>query len=247
MIRKPLSAVLMACLLWLAVGAAFAFAAGKVFAMDPPADGPVRVEINIPEFTLRVFRDDEVIRTFPVGVGRPGFPTPVGSFRVISKVEHPVWENPYLGPGVKRIGAGAENPLGTRWIGFHATEQGEYGMHGTDSPETVGKLSSHGCIRMRIPDAEALYQLVSVGTPVRITYETHRLESRDGQLILAVFPDPYQRGRPDLQGLTEEVRAQYPNAVIFDGVLQSAMRHSPPRNITIGFTGSPIPTAKPVR
>lgn len=234
-LRHKILAVLMAGICMLAVGTARSFT-------PEPVEPAVHVEINIPEFKLRVYRDGQVIRTFPVGVGRPGYPTPIGHFRVITAVEHPIWENPYMGPGARRIGAGKDNPLGTRWIGFHRTAQGEYGMHGTDSPETVGKLSSHGCIRMKIPDAEALYGMISVGTPVRVIYETHRLGHEGGKLLLHVFPDPYRRGQPDLKSLQAHARQQYPHAVIFDeAVWRSAVSKSSPRTLVVGFSGSSIP------
>ncbi|MEB3246126.1 MAG: L,D-transpeptidase family protein [Vampirovibrionales bacterium] len=128
------------------------------------------------------------IKTFPVGVGRAAFLTPAGQYKIIRKLEDPAWENPYLGQGQQRIAAGAENPLGTRWMGFKQTKSGEYGIHGTDNPASVGKFSSHGCVRMRSADAELLYDQVTEGTPVEVSYSSIWLEPWGERLMLTVFP-----------------------------------------------------------
>jgi lipoprotein-anchoring transpeptidase ErfK/SrfK len=60
---------------------------------------------------------------------------------------------------------GVSNPLGTRWMGTSAPA---IGIHGTPLPGSIGSAASHGCIRMRIPDAEYLYDRVEIGTPVII-------------------------------------------------------------------------------
>jgi hypothetical protein len=133
---------------------------------------------------------------FPVGVGRPQFKTPLGHFSVITKTEHPSWENPYLAAGKVRIGAVANNPLGTRWIGFLADDKGEYGIHGTDTPSSVGKLSSHGCIRMQVKDAEYVFNYVELGTPVDVTYDTiMAVPEGNEKVVLKMYPDVYNLGK----------------------------------------------------
>ena len=64
-----------------------------------------------------------------------------------------------------KIPAGPNNPVGTAWIGL---SRPGYGIHGTPDPASIGYSASHGCIRMRIPDAEWLFQRVRIGTPVVI-------------------------------------------------------------------------------
>ena len=59
------------------------------------------------------------------------------------------------------------NPLGTRWMGISAPG---VGLHGTPDAASVGYSASHGCIRMRIPDAEWLFVHVRVGSPVWIIH-----------------------------------------------------------------------------
>jgi len=63
------------------------------------------------------------------------------------------------------IPPGPNNPVGTRWIGL--SREG-YGIHGTPEPREVGKTGSHGCFRLSNWDAEALAQIVEVGTPVYV-------------------------------------------------------------------------------
>ena len=59
---------------------------------------------------------------------------------------------------------GPDNPIKARWLGIYDGA----GIHGTDAVNSIGTNASHGCIRMRIPDVEALYDQVKVGTPVLI-------------------------------------------------------------------------------
>lgn len=105
--------------------------------------------------------------TFPIAVGSPDHPTPTGNFSVIQKQKNPTWfppDSPWAA-GLGPVPPGVSNPLGTRWIGTSAPA---IGMHGTPSSSSIGSRASHGCIRMYIHDAERLYDLVDIGTPVYI-------------------------------------------------------------------------------
>ena len=68
-----------------------------------------------------------------------------------------------MGRGRRADPAGPDNPLGTRWMGISSPG---VGIHGTPNPASIGYSASHGCIRMRIPDAEWLFQRVQLGVPV---------------------------------------------------------------------------------
>ena len=128
-----------------------------------------KIVINTQTRTLTLYTDDIAIATYPVGVGKPGFATPKGQYTVMRMMKNPGWENPYQPASTRtRIVAGNNNPLGTRWIGFLNDGKGEYGIHGTNRPDSVGRFSSHGCVRMYIQDAEALYDQVGMGTPVEV-------------------------------------------------------------------------------
>jgi len=107
------------------------------------------------------------IKTYPVAVGQPAYPTPVGNFQVVDKQVDPTWFPPSSpwAAGLGPIPPGAGNPLGTRWIGTSAPG---IGMHGTPNSSSIGSAASHGCIRMYISDVENLYPRVQIGTPVFI-------------------------------------------------------------------------------
>ena len=100
-----------------------------------------------------------------VGLGRDNG-TPVGVFSVAVRQKDPSW----FRPGEPPIPAGdPRNVLGSRWLGFKATEElSGYGIHGTDDAGSIGSESSAGCVRLRNEDIETLYRMVPVGTPVYI-------------------------------------------------------------------------------
>jgi lipoprotein-anchoring transpeptidase ErfK/SrfK len=102
-----------------------------------------------------------------VATGQPIYPTPLGEFTVVDKQLNPWWYPPASpwAAGMSPIPPGPGNPLGTRWMGLSAPG---VGIHGTPDAASIGYSASHGCIRMRIPNAEWLYERVTVGTPVFI-------------------------------------------------------------------------------
>jgi lipoprotein-anchoring transpeptidase ErfK/SrfK len=102
-----------------------------------------------------------------VATGQPIYPTPLGQFTIVDKQLNPWWYPPDSdwAAGLSPIPPGPGNPLGTRWMGLSVPG---VGIHGTPDAASIGYSASHGCIRMRIPDAEWLYERVSIGTPVFI-------------------------------------------------------------------------------
>ncbi|MCP2726884.1 L,D-transpeptidase [Limnofasciculus baicalensis] len=103
------------------------------------------------------------ISSYPVAIGQKGWETPTGTFKVLKKIRNPVWVQPIT---EKHIPVGIDNPLGDRWIGFWADERHQIGFHGTNDEKLVGQAISHGCLRMRNQDIRALYNQVTLGTPV---------------------------------------------------------------------------------
>lgn len=165
-----------------------------IFSFISPAKAyETRILINIPSRTLELWQGQKIKKTYRIGVGRSKFPTPIGRFRVISKIRNPGWENPYKPAGKVKIKPGKGNPLGTRWMGFLEHRSGEYGMHGTNKPSSVGKFSSHGCIRLTVRNAEELYHRVEIDTPVEIKYYPYKLKVSDGSLIVKKYPNTYKR------------------------------------------------------
>jgi len=128
--------------------------------------GPVIV-IRRASHRLYLYRGSRYWTTFGVAVGMSQYPTPLGSFSIASKQRNPWWYPPDAAwaAGASPIPPGPGNPLGTRWMGL---SRGGVGIHGTPDSASIGYSASHGCIRMRIPDAEWLFEHVYVGTPVFI-------------------------------------------------------------------------------
>ncbi|MCH7959874.1 MAG: L,D-transpeptidase family protein [Candidatus Hydrogenedentes bacterium] len=125
---------------------------------------PLRIEVSTTGYTLSVIRGDEVLGSFPVGLGRNGT-TPHGTFRILNKISEPDW---YDRGRTVRSGD-PENPLGSRWLGLGTdTAPTSYGIHATSDPRSIGQPFSRGCVRMRPSDVESLFRLVPLGTPVSI-------------------------------------------------------------------------------
>jgi len=120
------------------------------------------------ENRLLLYDDTGLVRRFQVATGRSTYPTPLGHFEIIVKEKNPWWYPPAgsdWAAGEKPVPPGPGNPLGTRWMGISAPN---VGIHGTPDAASVGYSASHGCIRMRIPEAEWLFQHVEVGDQVFI-------------------------------------------------------------------------------
>lgn len=117
--------------------------------------------------TLTLFDGSRVVQRFGVATGQSRYPTPLGTFSIVTMQYNPWWYPPDSdwAKGLKPVPPGPGNPLGTRWMGLSAWG---VGIHGTPDAASIGYSASHGCIRMRIPDAEWLFGHVSVGTPVVI-------------------------------------------------------------------------------
>jgi hypothetical protein len=128
--------------------------------------GPVIV-IHRGSNRLHLYRGMRPWRVFPVATGQPSYPTPLGRFSIVVKWRNPWWYPPASpwAQGLKPIPPGPGNPLGTRWMGLSAPG---VGIHGTPDAASIGYSASHGCIRMRIPDAEWLFRHVRIGTTVFI-------------------------------------------------------------------------------
>jgi lipoprotein-anchoring transpeptidase ErfK/SrfK len=109
------------------------------------------------------------LRALGVAVGQSAYPTPVGRFEIVTKQRNPWWypPNSAWAAGEHPVPPGPGNPLGTRWMGISSPG---VGLHGTPDAASVGYSASHGCIRMRIPDAEWLFVHVRVGSPVWIIH-----------------------------------------------------------------------------
>jgi lipoprotein-anchoring transpeptidase ErfK/SrfK len=119
-------------------------------------------------FTLRLFKRLKLVKTYPIAVGRAGLETPAGEYTIDDKQVNPSWHVPlssWAGDLAGRvIPPGPDDPIKARWMGFYNGA----GIHGTDEISSIGTAASHGCIRMTIPDVEALYPLVPLNTPIYV-------------------------------------------------------------------------------
>lgn len=144
---------------------------------DTPREGIV---VNLAELRLYYFPPGEnIVQVFPLGIGQLGLETPVTTTRVSQKIPNPTW-TPTAGirarsleQGIKLppvVPAGPNNPLG-RFALRLGVGNGEYLIHGTSAPDSVGLRVSSGCMRMNAPDIKALFEQVRVGTRVQIINE----------------------------------------------------------------------------
>ncbi len=136
---------------------------------DLAAQYPTYLTVDESTFTLTLWKDLEPVNKYPVAVGQPAYPTPTGLFTIQDKQVDPVWSVPnsdWAGELAGTVVAGGTdaNPLKARWMGI--TDGA--GIHGTSEVDSLGSAASHGCVRMAVPDVEALYDQVPVGTPIYI-------------------------------------------------------------------------------
>jgi lipoprotein-anchoring transpeptidase ErfK/SrfK len=130
------------------------------------AEETVRLEISLSRRRVTLYRGNTPIEEYPIGIGRAGWETPIGTFEVKQMRENPIWIHPFTNERIP--GGTSRNPLGTRWIGFWTDGHVWVGFHGTSDPTSVGTAASHGCIRMHNADVEALFSQIEIGTPVTV-------------------------------------------------------------------------------
>jgi len=131
-----------------------------------------------------------IVQTYPIGIGRVGWETPLGVTAVVAKAKDPHWyvplsvrqERAELGdPLPSVIPPGPENPLGHRVLKL---EMPGYLIHGTNQPYGVGMRVSHGCVRLYPENIEHLYELVEIGESVAIINEPFLMAQLDGEIYM---------------------------------------------------------------
>jgi L,D-transpeptidase ErfK/SrfK len=169
----------------------------------PYAEGVV---VSLAERNLYFYRGGRPVKVFPLAIGMRGWETPTGDFRIANKRKNPTWFPPKWAKEEKPVPPGPGNPLGDRWMGLSLPG---YGLHATNSPSSIGRYASHGCMRMYPEHARDLYELVTIGTPVRIVYQLFSVgyAPEDGIVYLAHYPDPYQLGDATTAAVLEQLAA----------------------------------------
>ena len=147
--------------------------------------------INLPERRLYLFRPKEKkLDIFPVSIGRTGWETPLGKYKIIEKTKDPIWFVPkslyddQVSKGVdmpKMIKPGPDNPLGKYAMRrSHPT----YLVHGTHDPSRSGRKVTAGCINMYPEDIEALFKHTALNTQVNLINQPMKLALQGGKLYV---------------------------------------------------------------
>lgn len=176
------------------------------------------IVINVAELRLYLFAADGAVWSFPIGVGRDGFTTPLGKTKVVRKKENPTWyptaakraEDPEV-PAV--VPPGPDNPMGefAIYLGWPT-----YAVHGTNQPWAVGRRVTRGCIRLYPEDIAWVFGQTPVGTPVTVVDQPVKLGRMGGEIYIEVHPSLRQvdqieeNGRADVDPLpdqTDSIRA----------------------------------------
>lgn len=127
--------------------------------------------VNKSKFTVKIYKNLKLEKTYPIAIGAPGHDTPEGTFHVQNKQVDPVWSvpnSPWAGElaGTTVAGGIGANPLKARWMGV----TDGVGFHGTSDDGSIGSAASHGCMRMHVSDVIDMYPRVPVGATVYISH-----------------------------------------------------------------------------
>ncbi|HUN74548.1 MAG TPA: L,D-transpeptidase family protein [Steroidobacteraceae bacterium] len=221
---------------------------------DAPHEGIV---VNIAEMRLYYFPphkkgERQVVYTHPIGIGRVGWQTPGGVTKVVRKAKDPVWRPPadiikeHRADGDNLpavVGPGPDNPLGNRalYLGWP-----EYLIHGTNKPVGVGMRVSHGCMHLFPEDIMQIYDLVAIGTKVRVVNQPFVFGWHGGRLYMQAFGS-LEDDRRDWQKAEQALLAKALGArmqarlkelheqVDWDLVMQLAAK---PRGVPVPVTGA---------
>ena len=169
----------------------------------PPAQR--KIVVSLEDRRLALLENGDVKKTYPVAVGKPSTPSPVGTFSIERRVANPTYSH-----NGQLVEPGPRNPVGTRWMGLNVRG---YGIHGTNAPKSIGKAASHGCIRMGKADLEELFDLVRAGDEVEIVGQRNEetallfsplamptapsADTRSAQSITPAFASPAVNDRTD--------------------------------------------------
>jgi len=192
------------------------------------------IVLNIPEMRLYYYRpgqvaDTTIVETFPLGLGRADYQTPLGVFHVKGKTVNPAWGVPERirqehirerGDPRKFIkGGDPDNPLGKYRFELNRTL---YRIHSTNFPWGIGRLVSHGCAQLYPEDMAHLFPLVPIGTRVEFIYQPVKVGRRAGSTWVESHPDIYGKSPPPLDQAQAALKAQ---GLTADPVrLQNALR-----------------------
>ncbi|MDD4263425.1 MAG: L,D-transpeptidase [Firmicutes bacterium] len=177
------------------------------------------IDINIPEYKLRLYYENKLVETYTIAVGKSITPSILGDFKIINVVKDPTW----YPKGQEPIPPGNDNPLGPWWLGL---DYPGYGIHGNNSPSSIGKAQSAGCIRMNNEDVTYLASIISKGTPVRLRYDVFLASYKRDLFQVAVYPDVYALGVNTAENLRSFVLGYGEKVESKDWVLNEFIKYS---------------------
>ncbi|TNJ63362.1 hypothetical protein FE784_25955 [Paenibacillus hemerocallicola] len=157
--------------------------------------GEYVIEVFPQQHKLIVWKLGQKLKTYPVAVGNPATPTPIGEYKVIYKGEN--WGEAF----------------GPRWLGLNVP-WGTYGIHGTNKPHSIGQHLSHGCIRMRNRDVVELFEMVPIGTKVAIY----------GHVLGDPGRGPRDLAEGDVGGDVQLIQSRLKSAGYYNGVCDGKFR-----------------------
>lgn len=178
---------------------------------SPYSEGQ-HVVINIPQQRLFLYSEGKLSKVYLVTVGKAATQTNLGRHIIGAKTFNPTWHIPKsiqkeLKNGKKTIPPGPDNPLGPVFVRMGEPKLG-LGIHGTNAPSSVPGVRSHGCVRMKSPDALEFAKTINTGAPVDVIYQMAALNTDDGKnLWLSAFRDPYNQKNLDLKALKASIKA----------------------------------------
>lgn len=213
-----------------------------------PAGKRSGIVSNIPEMRTYYFlKDSDKIYVYPVGVGRMDWKTPLGSWAITRKQEHPAWYPPEsirkehleMGRGVlpKVVPAGPDNPLGTRVLRLALPS---YLLHGTNEQTGIGMRVTHGCMRFYPQHIEHIYDMVPTNTMVTFLNEPVKYGFLGNDLMIEVHPplEEDELSVADLQEkaleLLETYLKSYPESSVNYDMISLAVRQQSGIPVIIG-------------
>jgi L,D-transpeptidase ErfK/SrfK len=173
---------------------------------DAPSEGLL---LNVPEMRLYDFRVGPEPEILAAAVGDALDPTPLGEFRIGEKRVNPTWTVPASIRAEKpelpaRVPPGPDNPLGSLWMTIGASS---YGIHGTNIRWSIGRMATHGCVRLYEDEMGRLFERTQSGTRLRIVYQPYKWGVAGDALYLEAHPDLYARNPDALAAALELPRA----------------------------------------
>jgi len=176
---------------------------------DSPHKG---IALNLANMRLFYYpkKQPDKVYTYPVGIGRQGWNTPMGQTSIVAKDANPSWnvpesihrEHAEKGDSLpKVVRSGPDNPLGlyAMRLGFPG-----YLIHGTNKPYGIGMQISHGCVQLYPEDIEVLFKKATVGMPVRIIHQPYLTAWHEDMLYLEAH-EPLPKWAKEKAGLRKKV------------------------------------------